>query len=107
MFVQANAYAGAQDTRFSCVRYGNVVGSRGSVVPIFMEQRKCGKVTLTDPRMTRFLDHTRSGRSLCNPLPRADAWWRDLRAEDPSMKLLDMAQAVAPDARSNALDPPG
>src|SRR5260370_30823846 len=54
MFVQANAYAGAQDTRFSCVRYGNVVGSRGSVVPIFMEQRKRGKVTLTDPRMTRF-----------------------------------------------------
>src|SRR5919201_2402945 len=54
MFVQANAYAGAQNTRFSCVRYGNVVGSRGSVVPIFMEQRKRGKITLTDARMTRF-----------------------------------------------------
>src|SRR5450755_2156 len=54
MFVQANAYAGAKATRFSCARYGNVVGSRGSVIPIFMEQRKRGKVTLTDPRMTRF-----------------------------------------------------
>ena len=54
MFVQANAYAGVKDTRFSCVRYGNVVGSRGSVVPVFVEQRKRGKITLTDPRMTRF-----------------------------------------------------
>src|SRR5256712_4759851 len=54
MFVQANAYAGAQDTRFSCVRYGNVVGSRGSVIPIFLEQRKRGRITITDPRMTRF-----------------------------------------------------
>src|ERR1700756_3330566 len=54
MFVQANAYAGAQDTRFSVARYGNVVGSRGSVIPIFMEQRVRGRVTITDPRMTRF-----------------------------------------------------
>src|SRR5450755_1204117 len=54
MFVQANAYAGAQESRFSCARYGNVVGSRGSVIPMFMEQRKRGKVTITDPRMTRF-----------------------------------------------------
>src|SRR6476659_6995527 len=54
MFVQANAYAGAQETRFSCARYGNVVGSRGSVVPIFLEQSKRGKITVTDPRMTRF-----------------------------------------------------
>jgi len=54
MFVQANAYAGQQNTRFSCVRYGNVVGSRGSVVPILLEQRKRGKITLTDARMSRF-----------------------------------------------------
>ena len=54
VFVQANAYAGAQETRFSCARYGNVVGSRGSVIPVFVEQRKRGKITVTDPRMTRF-----------------------------------------------------
>ncbi len=54
MFVQANAYAGAQDTRFSCARYGNVVGSRGSVIPVFLEQRKRGKITITDSRMIRF-----------------------------------------------------
>src|ERR1700716_1616768 len=54
MFVQANAYSGAQPTRFSCARYGNVVGSRGSVIPVFLEQRRRGRITLTDPRMTRF-----------------------------------------------------
>src|ERR1700688_1882390 len=54
VFVQANAYAGGQETRFSCARYGNVVGRRGSVIPVFMEQRKRGRLTLTDPRMTRF-----------------------------------------------------
>src|SRR3984893_9466594 len=53
LFVQANAY-GAGATRFSCVRYGNVVGSRGSVIPLFLAQRKTGTVTLTDTRMTRF-----------------------------------------------------
>ena len=54
MFVQANAYAGAKNARFSCVRYGNVVGSHGSVIPVFLEQRRRGKITVTDPRMTRF-----------------------------------------------------
>ena len=54
LFVQSNAYAGGTATRFSCVRYGNVVGSRGSVVPIFLKQRAAGKVSITDERMTRF-----------------------------------------------------
>src|SRR5262249_35466102 len=54
LFVQANAYSGPGPSRFSCVRYGNVVASRGSVIPLFLEQRKSGRVTITDPRMTRF-----------------------------------------------------
>jgi UDP-N-acetylglucosamine 4,6-dehydratase len=54
MFVQANSYSGSDGTRFSCSRYGNVVGSRGSVIPVFVEQRKRGTITVTDPRMTRF-----------------------------------------------------
>src|SRR5215468_3169669 len=54
LLVQANAYAGEKGTRFACVRYGNVVGSRGSVIPLFLEQRRTGRITVTDPRMTRF-----------------------------------------------------
>jgi UDP-N-acetylglucosamine 4,6-dehydratase len=97
MFVQANAYAGAQDTRFSCVRYGNVVGSRGSVVPIFMEQRKRGKVTLTDPRMTRFWITLDQGvRFVVRGLEQMHGG-EIFVPKIPSMKLLDMAQAVAPD----------
>jgi len=97
MFVQANAYAGVQDTRFSCVRYGNVVGSRGSVVPIFMEQRKRGKVTLTDPRMTRFWITLDQGvRFVVRCLEQMHGG-EIFVPKIPSMKLLDMAQAVAPD----------
>ena len=52
--VQSNAYAAGAATRYACVRYGNVVGSRGSVVPVFLKQRGTGKLTITDERMTRF-----------------------------------------------------
>jgi UDP-N-acetylglucosamine 4,6-dehydratase len=54
LVIQANAYRGTGPTRLSCVRYGNVIGSRGSVVPLFLAQRPNGKVTVTDTRMTRF-----------------------------------------------------
>jgi len=54
LFTQGNAYSGKGPTRFSCVRYGNVVGSRGSVVPLFLKQRQNGRVSVTDPRMSRF-----------------------------------------------------
>ena len=54
LFIAGNAYAGARGTRFAVVRYGNVVGSRGSVVPFFRQAREQGRLTITDPRMTRF-----------------------------------------------------
>ena len=54
LLIQGNYYSGKGKTRFSCVRYGKVVGSRGSVVPLFLEQKKTGTVTVTDERMTRF-----------------------------------------------------
>ena len=54
LFVQANAYSGQAGPRFACVRYGNVVGSRGSVIPLFKQQRETGRITVTDERMTRF-----------------------------------------------------
>src|SRR5207245_2183440 len=52
--VQGNAYAAESATRLACVRYGNVVGSRGSVVPLFRSQAESGRLTITDERMTRF-----------------------------------------------------
>ena len=96
MFVQANAYAGAQDTRFSCARYGNVVGSRGSVIPVFMEQRKRGKITITDSRMTRFwltLEHgVRFVVGCIEQMHGGEIFVPKI----PSMKLTDMAETIAP-----------
>lgn len=96
MFVQANAYAGAQNTRFACARYGNVVGSRGSVIPIFLEQRKRGKITITDSRMTRFwltLDHGVKFVIRCvEQLHGGEIFVPKI----PSMRLQDLAETVAP-----------
>jgi UDP-N-acetylglucosamine 4,6-dehydratase len=97
MFVQANAYAGAQDTRFSCARYGNVVGSRGSVIPVFQEQRKRGKITVTDPRMTRFWITLDQGvRFVVHCLERMHGG-EIFVPKIPSMRLVDMARTVAPE----------
>src|SRR5438270_476401 len=96
MFVPAYAYAGEQNTRFSCARYGNVVGSRGSVIPVFLEQRKRGRVTITDPRMTRFwltLDH--GVRFVVNCIENMHGG-EIFVPKIPSMSLLEMAEAVAP-----------
>lgn len=96
MFVQANAYAGSQETRFSCARYGNVVGSRGSVIPVFLEQRKRGRITITDPRMTRFwltLEHgVRFVISAIEQMHGGEIFVPKI----PSMRLMDLAEAVAP-----------
>src|SRR5581483_9935565 len=97
MFVQANAYAGAQDTRFSCARYGNVVGSRGSVVPIFLAQRKGGKITVTDPRMTRFWMTLEQGvRFVIRCLEQMHGG-EIFVPKIPSMKLVDLGRTIAPD----------
>lgn len=96
VFVQANAYAGAQDTRFSCARYGNVVGSRGSVIPMFMQQRKSGKVTVTDRRMTRFWITLEQGARFVVRCIEQMRGGEIFVPKIPSMKLIDMAEAVAP-----------
>jgi UDP-N-acetylglucosamine 4,6-dehydratase/5-epimerase len=96
MFVQANAYAGARDTLFSCARYGNVVGSRGSVIPVFLEQRKRGKITVTDPRMTRFWITLEQGvRFVVKCIERMHGG-EIFVPKIPSMTLVDMAKTVAP-----------
>ena len=96
VFVQANAYAGAQDTRFSCARYGNVVGSRGSVIPVFQEQSKRGRITVTDPRMTRFWLTLEQGvRFVIRSIEQMHGG-EIFVPKIPSMRLVDIAEAVAP-----------
>src|ERR1700724_280202 len=96
MFIQANTYSGAQDTRFSCARYGNVLGSRGSVVPVFLEQRKRGRITITDARMTRFwltLEH--GVRFVVRSIEQMHGG-EIFVPKIPSMRLVDLAQTIAP-----------
>jgi UDP-N-acetylglucosamine 4,6-dehydratase/5-epimerase len=96
IITQGNSYAPHSPTRLSCVRYGNVVGSRGSVVPLFLQQRDRGSITITDERMTRFwitldqavdlvlfaLEHAAGGEIIIPKIP--------------SMRVVDLAEAVAP-----------
>ena len=98
LFVQSNSYAAGTSTRFSCVRYGNVVGSRGSVVPVFIKQRQNGKLTITDERMTRFWLTLEQGVRFviqCTELMRGGEVFVP---KIPSMKLIDLAKVIAPDA---------
>ena len=98
LFVQSNAYAAGTSTRFSCVRYGNVVGSRGSVVPIFLQQRRNGKLTITDERMTRFWLTLEQGVRFVIRCTGQMLGGEVFVPKIPSMKLVDLAHAVAPDA---------
>ncbi|HEX7568661.1 MAG TPA: UDP-N-acetylglucosamine 4,6-dehydratase (inverting) [Anaerolineaceae bacterium] len=98
LMVQSNSYAGGGSTRFCCVRYGNVVGSRGSVVPLFIKQRQNGKVTLTDARMTRFWISLDQGvRFVIRCLEQMHGG-EVFVPKIPSMKMIDLAGAIAPDA---------
>jgi UDP-N-acetylglucosamine 4,6-dehydratase len=96
MFVQANDHPETQEPRFSCVRFGNFLGSRSSVIPIFVEQRKRGKITITDPRMTRFWITLDAAARLVIRCFEQMQGGEIFVPKIASMKLLDMAQAVAP-----------
>lgn len=98
LFVQSNTYAAGSATRFSCVRYGNVVGSRGSVVPLFLKQRRNGKVTITDERMTRFWISLDQGVRFVIRCAEQMYGGEVFVPKIPSMKMIDLANAVAPDA---------
>ncbi len=98
LFIQSNAYAGAKNTRFSCVRYGNVVGSRGSVVPVFLKQRTTGKVTVTDERMTRFWISLESGVRFVIRAVENMHGGEVFVPKIPSMTVNDLAKAIAPQA---------
>ena len=98
LFIQSNAYAGGGGTRFSCVRYGNVVGSRGSVVPMFLEQRPTGRITITDERMTRFWLSLEEGVRFTIRCIEQMEGGEVFVPKIPSMRVVDLAKAIAPDA---------
>ena len=98
LFVQGNAYAGVDGCRFSCARYGNVVGSRGSVIPLFLEQQRTnGVITVTDERMTRFWITLAQGVDFvlrCLDLMHGGEVFVP---KIPSMRITDVVRAVAPE----------
>jgi UDP-N-acetylglucosamine 4,6-dehydratase/5-epimerase len=101
--VQSNAYAAGTATRYSCVRYGNVVGSRGSVVPLFLKQRGSGTVTITDERMTRFWLSLEQGvRFVMNCIEQMEGG-EVFVPKIPSTKVVDLANAIAPEAKLNII----
>ena len=98
LFVAGNAYAGGHDTRFAVVRYGNVMGSRGSVIPLFMSLAGQGPLPVTDPDMTRFMVTLEEGVELVwhaiDDMEGGEIYVR----KAPSMKIVDIARAVDPNA---------
>lgn len=99
LFINGNAYAGGTSTRFAVVRYGNVVGSRGSVVPYFRQLASTGELPITDERMTRFWITLEQGvRFVMDSLGRMHGGELFV-PKIPSMKVTDLAAALAPDAR--------
>ena len=97
LFVSAGVYTGPKDTRFSVVRYGNVIGSRGSLVPLLIDQRHNGKIPITDARMTRFWISLRQAVGfvlLCiDQMQGGEIFVPKI----PSMRIVDLARAIAPD----------
>lgn len=99
VFLAGNSYVGKRRTRMSCVRYGNVVGSRGSVVPLFKKQKSSGTITITDKRMTRFWITLDQGVDLViNTIEMMDGG-EVFVPKIPSMKVVDLAKAIAPECK--------
>jgi UDP-N-acetylglucosamine 4,6-dehydratase len=99
LLIQSNAYAGGRKTRISCVRYGNVVGSRGSVVSVFLKQRKNGKVTITDERMSRFWISLDQGVRFVIRCMEMMHGGEVFVPKIPSMTLMELAKSIAPKAK--------
>uniref|UniRef100_UPI0040481447 UDP-N-acetylglucosamine 4,6-dehydratase (inverting) n=1 Tax=Polynucleobacter sp. TaxID=2029855 RepID=UPI0040481447 len=98
LFVAGNSYAGMHETRFAVVRYGNVMGSRGSVIPLFISQSKSGSISVTDERMTRFMISLEQGVDLVwhafEDMVGGEIYVKKI----PSLSILEIANAVAPKA---------
>jgi UDP-N-acetylglucosamine 4,6-dehydratase (inverting) len=99
LFVAGNAYSGEHGTKFGVVRYGNVMGSRGSVIPFFTSIKDSGTVPITDDRMTRFMISLEEGVDLVlnafSDMEGGEIYVKKI----PSMKVTDLAKVVAPEAK--------
>ncbi|MBM3359090.1 MAG: UDP-N-acetylglucosamine 4,6-dehydratase (inverting) [Betaproteobacteria bacterium] len=103
LFVAANGLSGRHRTRFSVVRYGNVIGSRGSVIPFFMQQRKAGVLPITDPRMTRFWITLGQGVQFVLDCLARMRGGEIFVPKIPSMKVTDVAKVVAPECKTKII----
>lgn len=103
LFVAGNAYSGEHGTRFAVVRYGNVMGSRGSVIPYFLSIKDSGVLTITDPRMTRFMISLEQGVQLVwhafDDMVGGEIYVKKI----PSMQMTELAKAVAPDCEQKII----
>jgi UDP-N-acetylglucosamine 4,6-dehydratase len=99
LFIAGNAYVGHDQTIFSVVRYGNVVGSRGSVIPLFLEKRKTGVLPITDPRMTRFWITLDEGVRFVLWCLENMCGGELFVPKIPSMNIMDLAKAIAPECK--------
>src|SRR5438552_12491197 len=101
LFVAGNSYAGAKDIRFAVVRYGNVVGSRGSVIPFFLDKRKTGVLPITHADMTRFwITLEQAANFVLNALAHMQGG-EIFVPKIPSMRITDLARLIGPDCRQD------
>lgn len=103
LFVQGNSYTGNARTIFCCSRYGNVVGSSGSVLPLFEKQKEQGEITITDEEMTRFWITLEQGVHFVIKCIEEMKGGEIFVPKIPSMKITDLADAIAPDAKKKII----
>ncbi|MBM4294154.1 MAG: UDP-N-acetylglucosamine 4,6-dehydratase (inverting) [Deltaproteobacteria bacterium] len=103
LFIAGNAYVGRKDTIFGVVRYGNVVGSRGSVIPLFLQQKETGVLTITDHRMTRFWITLEEGVNFVLKCLERMVGGELFVPKLPSMNIMDLAEAIAPHCRTEII----
>jgi UDP-N-acetylglucosamine 4,6-dehydratase (inverting) len=103
LFIQGNSYSGKVDTKISCVRYGNVIGSRGSVIPLFLKQKETGTLTITDKNMTRFWIKLEQGVKFVIDCIEMMKGGEIFIPKIPSMKIMDLADVIAPDAKKEVI----
>ena len=103
LFIAGNTYVGRDETSFGVVRYGNVFGSRGSVIPFFLKQKETGVLPITDPKMTRFWITLEQGVNFVLQCLDRMVGGELFVPKIPSMKIIDLARAICPDCEKKSL----